>query len=333
MSRRIERGWIVIAARPFHRRGVLRVLRIRDDFEKLERSRCTPPQSSGRAPPGPGEAPGGLRRRLGRLHPFVHQQGAPSHRRSRTLTEHRQRVPRASCEIAPERNLPTWQPLDGPRGRHPSRGMPIDTMPFSSTSSRRNSWRWRIHPTHRVLDGDVEVPERVLSRAPGCAATRADWPGSARRGTGGRASDASAGRPTYAAQVSWPSLHSPFDARVSPGHQDALIRSLPRGRAPIPAENSRRAEPSRCVTNGWREMSGDVGGVCERGADLVDTQRILGGDGASRFTSRADTMIVAISIRVPLRHGFPNRTSGSIETPGKTSMTTTLAPAATFLSG
>jgi hypothetical protein len=40
--------------------------------------------------------------------------------------------------------------------------------------------------------------------------------------------------------------------------------------------------------------------------------------------ARAPT-IVATSIRVPLRHGFPNRTSGSIETPGKTSISTTLA--------
>jgi hypothetical protein len=36
--------------------------------------------------------------------------------------------------------------------------------------------------------------------------------------------------------------------------------------------------------------------------------------------------MVATSIRVPLRHGFPNRTSGSIETPGKISIAITLTP-------
>ncbi len=75
------------------------------------------------------------------------------------------------------------------------------------------------------------------------------------------------------------------------------------------------------MTNGWWKVRCDVRGVRQRGADLFEAQRVLRGDGVGRSPAAKAPTMVATSMRVPLRHGFPNRTSGSIETPGKTSRT------------
>ena len=72
-------------------------------------------------------------------------------------------------------------------------------------------------------------------------------------------------------------------------------------------------------------MSSNVRDVGEGGAHLIDAERYSVATMSADSPAASAPTMVATSMRVPVRQGFPNRTSGSIEMPGNTSILASLA--------